>query len=116
MTYDEIRKHCDVWELYMNEDNSFEFSNGTVIREFRAENAADFAEGMYEVYKSFDQPKSLVVILFTFGDTRAGIRQMAIDSMPTIVARMRKDRGERNWFEFAILGFSPDGPTLRERN
>lgn len=116
MTYDEIRKHCDVWELYVNEDGTFAFSNGAVMREFRAQTSADFNGAMYEVYKSFDQPKSLVVILFTFGDARAGIRQMAVDAMPDVVARMRNDRGERNWFEFAILGFSPDGPKLREQN
>jgi len=115
MTYDEIRKHCDVWELYVAENGTFQFSNGTVMRDFRAETASEFEDSMYEVYKSFDQPKSLVVILFTFGDARAGIRQMGIDAMPNVVARMRKDRGQRNWFEFAILGFSPDGPTLRDR-
>ena len=115
MTYDEIRKHCDVWELYVAENGTFQFSDGSVIRDFRAEASAEFEDNMYEVYKSFDQPKSLVVILFTFGDARAGTRRMAIDSMPAVVARMRKDRGERNWFEFAILGFSPDGPTLRDR-
>jgi hypothetical protein len=115
MTYDEIRKHCDVWELYIAENGTFQFSNGSVIREFRAQTPDEFEDRMYEVYKSFDQPKSLVVILFTFGDARAGIRQMGIDSMPNVVARMRKDRGERNWFEFAILGFSPDGPTLRDQ-
>ena len=117
MTWDEVRKHCDVWELYVTENGSFQLSSGTRMREFRGNTAAEFSQRMYDAYKSFDEPRSLVVILVSYGDASFRIRRLAINTMRKVVARMREDRGLRNWFEYAIVGFSPDGPAiLKERN
>ena len=117
MTWDEVRKHCDVWELYVAENGTFQLSSGAEKREFRGQSPAEFSQRMYDAYKSFDEPKSLVVILVSYGDASFKIRRLAINSMPEVVARMRTDRGQRNWFEFAVIGFSPDGPAiLKERN
>ena len=113
LTYNELRKRCDVWELYVTENGTFRFGPEGRARDFRAESSAEFSQNLFEEYKTLPEPRTLVVILFSYGDTQARYYQLAIDGIPDAVDRMRQDRGLRSWFEFAILGFSPRGPVLR---
>ena len=115
LKYAEVSKHCDVWEVYIDDYDNIEFSSGSRSRRFRCESRKEFEEKLFENYKAFDQAKRLVVILVSYGDAMFGVRKMVIDGMPGGIDRMRRDRGQENWFEFAVLGFSPEGPTLRER-
>ena len=113
VTYDELRKRSDVWEVYVAEDGHIQFGAGQEQREFRAESIEDFEQKLFEAYKTLPQPKSLVVILFSYGDAQGKVWQSAMDGLPGGVARMRQDREGRNWFEFTILGYNPRGRLLK---
>ena len=113
LTYNELRNRCDVWEIHITEDGVMWFTDGIRVREFRAETPGEFAQKLFEAYKAFEQPKTLVVLMFTWGDAKAGVRQLVLDGLPEAVERMRDDRSGQNWFEFALLGFTPDGPMIR---
>ncbi|MFK7820893.1 MAG: hypothetical protein AB8G99_19420 [Planctomycetaceae bacterium] len=116
ISYGEMQKRCDIWEVYVAEDGSLEFTNAEQVRTIRARTQAEIEGELFDAYKSFTEPKTLVIILFSYGDASAGARQRTEDALPGALARMREDSGGRHWFEFAILGFTPDGPSLKTGN
>lgn len=107
LTFEEMRKRCDIWELYVESSGKTVFSAGERTFEFRAETAAQFQRELFENYKSLPQPKSLVILLLSYGDVKASIYQAAIDGLPRAAEQMRTDQSGRSRFEYAILGFNP---------
>ena len=74
---------------------------------FRARTAEEFADKLYAAYKSLPQPKSLVVIMLSWGDARADVREAALRALPIVTERMRQNAGGFIRFEYAVLGFQP---------
>ncbi|HAW28849.1 MAG TPA: hypothetical protein DCY03_12135, partial [Planctomycetaceae bacterium] len=74
LTYDELTKRSDIWELYLTENGVFRLKIGAKSTDFRADTSQDFVDRFYAVYKTVPQPKSLVIILFSYGDARASVR------------------------------------------
>ena len=107
LTFDEMRKRCDIWELYVDSTGKTVFSAGQRTFEFRADSAAQFQRELFENYKSLPQPKSLVILLLSYGDVKASVYQAAIDGLPKAADQMREDQSGRSRFEYAILGFNP---------
>lgn len=105
VTFEEMRKRCDVWELYLQDNGVCVLTFGDKRLEFRGETRAQFANRLYEAYKTLPQPKSLVIVLMSYGDARFGDRQAAFDALPDALERMRNDTAGRTRFEYAILGY-----------
>lgn len=105
VTFEEMRKRCDVWELFLDESGVCVLTFGDRRIEFRGETRAQFADRLYEAYKSLPQSKSLVIVLMSYGDARYGDRQAAFDALPDALERMRNDTSGRTRFEYAILGY-----------
>ena len=102
-----MRKRCDIWEIYINDTGMAVFSGSGQTHTFRAETAQEFAAEIYERYKTLPQPKSLVIMLLSYGDVKASIYEAAIDGLPVVAERMRTDQSGRSRFEYAVLGFNP---------
>ena len=107
LTYNELRKRCDIWDLYITDAGVTQFTDGRVRREFRAPTAEDFENHLFQVYKSLEQPKGLVIILVAYGDARFQWRRAALEGLSPAAERMRADSSGRTQFEFAVLGFRP---------
>ncbi|MBL6705800.1 MAG: hypothetical protein ISQ06_06785 [Planctomycetaceae bacterium] len=114
LTFEEMRKRCDIWELYINDTGKTVFSGSGQSHTFRAETAEEFADELYERYKTLPQPKSLVIILLSYGDVKASVYEAAIDGLPIVAERMRTDQSGRSRFEYAVLGFNPTPPVVPE--
>jgi myosin heavy subunit len=114
LTFEEMRKRCDIWELYINDTGKTFFSGSGQSHTFRAETAEEFADELYERYKTLPQPKSLVIILLSYGDVKASVYEAAIDGLPIVAERMRTDQSGRSRFEYAVLGFNPTPPVVPE--
>jgi len=114
LTFEEMRKRCDIWELYINETGMTVFSGSGQTHTFRAETTEQFASELYERYKTLPQPKSLVIILLSYGDVKASVYEAAIDGLPIVAERMRTDQSGRSRFEYAVLGFNPTPPVVPE--
>lgn len=112
LTFEEMRKRCDIWELYINDTGQTVFSGSGQTHTFRADTAEEFASELYERYKTLPQPKSLVIILLSYGDVKASVYEAAIDGLPTVAERMRTDQSGRSRFEYAVLGFNPTPPIV----
>ena len=113
LTYQEMTKRCDIWEVYVAENSTIQFVTTDETFEFRARSSDAFSERLFQYFKSLEQPKSLVIILFSYGDAQGVVRQAAMDGMPLATDRMRSDSNGRTRFEYANLGYNADGPLSR---
>ena len=119
LTYDEIRKRCDVWRLHigsggvltLNTDDRSMRMRIPASGEDRLDtvNVDQFVNDLYGWYRSLEQPKSLVVVLLTYDPD---IKLYLIDGMrqalPKFISRMQTDQGGRTRFEYADLGTRMD--------
>ncbi len=107
LTYEELRKRCDVWEVHLDNDDTIVFGTGKNTHRFRAASSREFSETLFARYKSLPEPKSLVIILFSYGNATAGTRKLALGGLSPALKEMREDRGGRTQFGYAVLGFQP---------
>ena len=113
LTYDEIRKRCDLWDLHID-------AEGTITLRV-ADNAAAvpilvtseqdidlqaLSAAMFARYKDLPEQKSLVLVLFTYDPAaRVQLTRAVRQTLPMITARMQSDAGGRSRYDFADLGF-----------
>lgn len=113
LTYDEIRKRCDIWEVYVDSSNVAEIDLGQEIARVRIPadasgnvDATAFEADLYARYKGLPQPKTLVIMLLTYDrGTKISTAQSLRQVLPRLVARMQADSTGRSRFEYADLGF-----------
>lgn len=113
LTYDEIRKRCDVWDFHVDGNGIMTMTAGERTKRIRLPTLANddvdiqqFNAEVYQWYRSLPQPKSLVVILLTYDRTARiatmdGVRR----ALPELVSRMHADYLGQVRFEYADLGF-----------
>ncbi len=107
LTFGEMRKRVDIWELYIQDNGTTVLTVGPKKQSFRAENAAAFSSRLFDAYKALPEPKSMVMVMLSYGDAQFGIRKAALDGVPAALERIRTDIGNRSRFEYAVLGFRP---------
>ncbi|GIX05281.1 MAG: hypothetical protein KatS3mg114_1150 [Planctomycetaceae bacterium] len=103
--YAEIRKRIDLWQLHLTEQGECVLCTGLQRIVFRADTAPAFAQRLFETYKQLPEPKSVVLILVTWGDVRFVWRKAATEGLATAVDLMRQDSGQRIRFDYALLGY-----------
>ncbi|MEZ5949063.1 MAG: hypothetical protein R3C12_07585 [Planctomycetaceae bacterium] len=108
LAYEEIRKRCDIWELHLDSQGIFTLFDGNTRHSFRASSAEDFQRRLFDLYKSLPQAKSLVILLVSYGEVRADLRQNMLMSMPIVTDRMRNDASGLTRFEYAVIGYLPE--------
>jgi hypothetical protein len=107
LTFGEMRKRIDVWELYLEDNGRFVLTVGDKRIPFRAEAADEFATRLFEAYKTLPEPKSLVLLLVSYGDAKFQPLKAALDGLPLALDRIRADAGPRSRLDYAVLGFRP---------
>ncbi|HBN77982.1 MAG TPA: hypothetical protein DD473_19665 [Planctomycetaceae bacterium] len=108
LAYEEIRKRCDIWEIHINSQEVIDVHIGEKTFSIRAVSEDDFQEKLFNLYKSLPQTKGLVIILVSYGEVRAAMRQQVLSSLPAVTDRMRSDADGRTRFEYAVVGYLPE--------
>lgn len=108
LTYEEIRKRCDLWDLFIDEAGIATLDTGASQLRFRVQ-PETFEEELFRRYKSLPQSKDLVILLLSV-DRRSERQfvQPVRAALPRLVDRMRADSGGRTRFEYADLGVRLD--------
>lgn len=114
LTYEELRKRCDIWQLHIQENGEIHFFTGKELLKFRAETSQQFEQKLFNQYKKVPQPKGLVIILLSVGNIGEGIEKAALAGLPLATERMRSDSNGRTRFEFALLGYTAKSPIPTE--
>lgn len=111
LTFHELRKRCDVWEVFVDSDVIKLRANGEESS-FRADTPQAFAAQLFASYRKAPQPKSLVLIVLSWGKPRLQVYNAAMKGFPQAILQMQADSNDRTRFEYAILGYDPQR-TLR---
>ena len=106
---DEMQKHVTIWEIHVqvNGQALITDSQQSFVTDFSSD--ADFVTRLFESSKSFSEPKTLVVVLLTWGDAQAVARRRATDAMPLLMEQLRRDSGGTRWYDFSIIGYRAQG-------
>ncbi|MBL8818918.1 MAG: hypothetical protein JNL58_23015 [Planctomyces sp.] len=109
---DEMQKHVSVWEIHVQDNGQALLTDGQQQSVVGFTTSEEFASRLFESSKQLSEPKILVLVLLTYGDTQAGLRRRATDAMPELIERLRKDAGMTRWYDFSLMGYRPQGPVF----
>jgi hypothetical protein len=112
LVFDEIRKRCDVWEVFVDSQHLVTINTGarTVSLRLTIKDNGDpdverFENDFVEVARGLPDPKALVVVLLTYdGGTRLIVTEALAQAMPRITRRLADDSRGAVRFEYADLG------------
>lgn len=111
MSYAEILKRCDLWEVYLDylpgeKIPRVSLTAGGKKIDLAAETADAFRDELFNRYKEMPQPKSLVIVLFGYdkGSLPFGIRKSFSDALRESVQKMNEDSFGRTRFYASDLG------------
>ncbi|MCA9038576.1 MAG: hypothetical protein KDA91_25800 [Planctomycetaceae bacterium] len=109
LKYDEMQKRVSIWEIHVDDNGQARISDGEQLHVVGFESEEEFTSRVFEASKSFASPRTLVLLLLSYGDAQAGYRRRATNAMPALIDRLRQDSGNTRWFDFSLMGFRPDG-------
>ena len=109
LTFGEMRKRIDLWELFLSETGDITLVVGDRKQRFRAETAEDLRLRLYEAYKTLPESKGMVLILLSYGDVRFRSLKSTLEGLPEAISQIRLDLGPRARLEYAVLGYRPEG-------
>ncbi len=114
--FDEMQKHVSVWEVHLQANGKVLFTDGEQTHMVSFETESDFSSRLFEASKSFSAPRTLVLVLLTYGDAQAGVRRTATEGMPRLITLLRQDAANTRWFDFSLMGFRPQGPIFNQKS
>jgi len=104
----ELKKYCEIWEVYIHSDNSISVkiaANDSGDR-FFVRIADEFANRLVASAKEHGEPKSLVIICLTWGDADLTSRERVTQGLKSAVIALKSEWGGTKRIEFAKLGYS----------
>ena len=112
LTYDEIRKRCDVWELFIDGQDVAHLDSGDRERVFRVNldqfedpDIERFSVELENAYRSLPQPKHLVILMVTYDHhSRKIVTERITAALPKIVDRLTGASTGLTRFEYADMG------------
>ena len=107
LTFHELRKRADVWELSVSETGLTTLKAAGDEVSFRSETPREFAAKLFEKYRLMAQPKNLVLIVLSYGDVKAATYEAALTGLPLAIDHLQADAAGRTRFEYAVLGYDP---------
>ena len=106
LTFSELRKRCEIWELYVAESGTASLKTPSEQTEFRAATAEIFGTKLAS-FRTRKESKNLVLVLLTYGDVTAPVYEAALTGLPLAIERMQLEAGGRTRFEYGVLGIEP---------
>jgi hypothetical protein len=109
---DEMQKHVSVWEIHLQQNGKALLTDGEHQFTLDFDSAEQFVTSVFQASKTFTEPRTLVIVLLTYGDTQFGPRRQATDAMPQLMEQLRSDAGGTHWYDFSLMGYRPQGPVF----
>lgn len=114
--YAEMQKHVTLWELHLQNSGQALLIDANQRIAFSFSRREEFTDRAFQATKALAKPRTLAIILVTYGDTQAEFREAATAAMPELTERLRQDSGGTRWYDFSLLGYRPTGPLLQLRD
>lgn len=71
----EVQKHCSIWDVHVYADGNVRLRFGETTAKFRPQDENDFADRFCTTAREAGEPKSLVLVLWTFGNAQFSTRE-----------------------------------------
>lgn len=117
LTFQEMRKNFDVWEIYINENGELLITTGQdrqPVKSKAIETPEAFVDTILEVRRQFPPTRSSVLMLCRYGDCRLLHKLAMTRGLPAIADRMKNDGQGTVQFDYAVFGYRPH-PALEKR-
>lgn len=118
LTFEEVRKRCDIWELHLHAEPrelTIE-SHGNIqrfpvplesVEDFAGLDRAAFELALYTQFKTLPQPKGLVLVTLSYDyAVRENLLEPSRKALDYVIDRLRVESAGRSQFEFADLGIT----------
>lgn len=105
LKYGELRKRCDEWDLYVQEDGLVLFRGSGRKQSLRATTIIEFEARLGDLFVTLPQPKSVVIVNVRWGDVRFELRDALLKGLPLALERMRTETQGQTRFFVAPLGY-----------
>ncbi len=111
-TFNELKRYVDFWEIYIREDGFIVVQvDGETHGSFSIRSADDFVSKMEKLsQQEFPEPKGLVVMLLSHGDSERKVRQEVENGLLRLAQVLRARYDNRKRFETAVLGYTTIQP------
>lgn len=107
LTFAELEKRCDLWQLHVEEDGICHIRSGDMETRLRTDSADRFAAELHKFYRTLPESKSLVMVLLSWDDASRRSWETAEKGMDQTLSRLRIEEDRRIRFESAVLGYLP---------
>jgi len=107
LTFAELEKRCDLWQLHVEEDGICHIRAGDLEIRLRTDSADRFAAELHKFYRTLPKSKSLVMVLLSWDDASRRSWETAEKGMDQTLSRLRLEEDRRIRFESAVLGYLP---------
>lgn len=108
----EFRKRCDFWEFHISADDSVRIKiRGKVVEPklfFR--NADDFATQVFDLVQRQEDPKDMVLILYSYGNARWAARRAVRAGLANLVKLLDAKWKRSRRLHVSNLGYSAEAP------
>ena len=110
LTFNEMRKQFDLWELYLNEKGELLIAAGPERQQVKSkviETPEAFVDAVLQIRRRFPPTKDHVLILCRYGDCRLVNKLSMIRGLPVISERLKSDGQGTTNFDYAVFGYRP---------
>ncbi|MFN6106098.1 MAG: hypothetical protein ACK5EA_16835, partial [Planctomycetaceae bacterium] len=107
LTFAELEKRCDLWQLHVEDDGICHIRSGDLETRLRTDSADRFAAELHKFYRTLPESKSLVMVLLSWDDASRLSWDNAERVMDQTLNRLRIEEDRRIRFESAVLGYLP---------
>ena len=107
LTFAELEKRCDLWQLHVEDDGICHIRSGDMETRLRTDSADRFAAELHKFYRTLPESKSLVMVLLSWDDASRRSWETAERGMDQTLNRLRIEEDRRIRFESAVLGYLP---------
>lgn len=107
LTFAELEKRCDLWQLHVEDDGICHIRSGDMETRLRTDSADRFAAELHKFYRTLPESKSLVMVLLSWDDASRRSWETAENGMDLTLNRLRIEEDRRIRFESAVLGYLP---------
>lgn len=117
LTFSEMRKQFDLWELYMDEEGRLQITVGQDRQRIKSkviETPEAFVDAVLQVRRQFPPTRNSVLILCRYGDCRLLHKLSMTRGLPAIAERLNSDGQGTTHFEYAVFGYRPQ-PELEQK-
>lgn len=114
LTFSELQKRLEVWDLHIASDNSITLRAGSEVRRLAAKSADAFVAELLRVSHTLPQPKAIVLLILSWSDASFHVRAATSEGLSKAAKRLEAEYNRRTRFDYVLLRYIPLGEPAKK--